>query len=111
MKFCLMINATTQWQESVQHALSLASSIYANGHEVNTVFFYGESVKVIQDSKQLQQWQTWQHKSQSNLQLCSTLTEQYQLDSLASQTSGFTVVSLASWVQAVEAADKMVELS
>lgn len=111
MKFCLMINASARWRESIQYALSLATRISASGHVINTVFFYGCAVKVIQSPEHLKQWQHWQRSTQTTLQLCSTLTEEHQLSSLASQIEGFEVVSLGSWVQAVEAADKTVELN
>jgi len=111
MKICLMINASDQWRESSQYAHALAQSIYSNGHQINTVFFYGQAVKVIQSPKHLKQWQQLQRSTHSTLQLCSTLIEKHQLDSLANTTEGFEVVSLGSLVQAMEAADKTVELN
>jgi len=111
MKFSLMINASDQWQESIKYAFSLAQSICANGHEINTVFFYGQAVGIIQNPELIEQWQQWQKHNQSKLQLCSTLIDNQQLNSLAAQVDGFEVVSLGSWIQAVETADKSLELS
>ena len=110
MKFCLFINATDKWPESVQHALSLAHSITANNHTINTVFFYGDAVKVIENEELVKQWQLWQQNTQTKLQLCSTFVETHLLTSSTQQIKGFEVVSLGSWMQAVETADKMVEL-
>ncbi len=111
MKFCLLINATDRWLESVQHALSLAQTITDTGHVINTVFFYGQAIKVIKNPELTKQWQHWQQNTQTKLQLCSTLIGNQQLNSLASQIDGFESVSLGSWIQAVETADKTVELS
>ncbi len=111
MKFCLMINASNQWHDSIQRALSLAQCMVKNGHVINTVFFYGQASQVIQSKTMVEQWLKWQKNTQTKLQLCSTLIEERGLKSIASSTSGFEVVSLGSWIQAVEDADRVVELS
>ena len=111
MKFCLMINASDQWRESIQYGHALAESISAAGHVINTVFFYGQAIKVVQSPELLKQWRLWQRSTQTPLMLCSALIENEQLTSVAKQAEGFEVVSLGSWVQAVEAADKTLELN
>ncbi len=111
MKFSLMINATNQWQKSIQHALSLAQCITENGHVINTVFFYGHASQIIQNSALVEPWLEWQKHTQTKFQLCSTLIENHGLSSLANSTDGFEVVSLGSWIQAAEEADKVIELS
>ncbi len=111
MKFCLVANPSDQWQVSIDHVLSLAESMTSGGHEVNAVLFFGQAIKVIQSPAHLSRWQHWQRNTQTPLMLCSTLLENDQLSVAAKQIECFEVVSLGSWVQAVDAADKTVELS
>lgn len=111
MKFCLVVNPSKQWRESIECVLSLAESMIASGHEINAVLFFGQAIKVIQSPTHLRRWQHWQRSTQTPLLLCTTLLESDRLSTAAKQTDCFEVVSLGSWVQAVEQADKTVELS
>lgn len=110
MKFCLMINSSEQWYTAVEQAFCLAETMTSKGHVVNAVLFYGQAIKVIQASEQLKLWQQWQRNTGTPLLLCSTLLENNQLSALAVQTDCFEVVNLGSWVQAIETAEKTVEL-
>ena len=111
MKFCLLINPSDPWRESLQNAMSLAESMISNGHLINAVLFYGRAIEIIKYPAQLKVWQHWQRSTKTPLLFCSTLLENNQLSAYANQAKGFEVVSLGSWVQAVETADKTVELN
>lgn len=110
MKFCLMINPSKQWRASIQHALDLVKTMTTAGHTVNTVFFYGQAIKIIEYPTQLKLWQQWGCETNTPLLLCSALLENHNLLTLSQQTKGFEAVSMGRWVQAVEQADKTVEL-
>lgn len=105
-----MVNPVSHWQSSIRHAFELAETMSSEGHQVNAVFFYGQAVRIVQSTEQLNQWQLWQQSTQTPLLLCSNYIENYQLAAQANQTKGFEPVSMGRWVQAAETADKIVEL-
>ena len=111
MKFCIIINATEQWKKSLDHAFSLATTMRNEGHQINAVFFYGQAVQLVNDSGLINQWHQWQKNNTCQLMLCSTFIESSQLIKQAQCANGFEVVSMASWIQAMEAADRTLELN
>ncbi|WP_223787517.1 DsrE family protein [Marinicella meishanensis] len=110
MKFCLLINAAKQWPTTLQQALPLARAMAAEGHAVNAVFLYGEAVKLIEHPKLLKAWQQWQQHSGARLLLCSTQLQHWHIE-VDSKPPGFEVVGLAALTQAMEQADRTVELA
>lgn len=110
MKFCLLINASAQWQTSHQHALSLVRTLCDAGHQVNAVFMYGEAVRVIENQSLVKAWQRCYADHEIPLLLCSTQLANLDLDQIQ-EPDGFEVVGLASLTQAMETADRTVELT
>ncbi|MCX7554956.1 DsrE family protein [Marinicella sp. S1101] len=110
MKFNLIINADSDWQDSCNEALKLCQSIITN-HQLDMVFFFGHAVNIINVSEVLKQWQQWQQSSGVSLCLCSAMVELHTNLKPNQQVEGFKVVGLASWVNAMEQADKVVEIN
>jgi sulfur relay (sulfurtransferase) complex TusBCD TusD component (DsrE family) len=109
MKFCLLINAREQWPVTMQQVLPVAQAMTAAGHQVNAVFLFGEAVKMIEHPTLVKSWQQWQQQSGTRLLLCSTQLEHWQID-VQDPPAGFEVVGLAALTQAMEQADRTVEL-
>ncbi len=109
MKLCLMINTEHQWQESSRHGLLLAHAMTEQGHEVEAVFFYGQAVKVIQDHDLAKEWLKWRHNHPCALLLCRTMLT--LRDDKVDTVAGFDVVGMASWVAAMERADRTLEIA
>ncbi|MGJ8662657.1 MAG: DsrE family protein [Marinicella sp.] len=110
MKFCLIINATDQWKKSLEHAFSMIKTMDNEGHTINAVFFYGQAVQIINDRQLIQQWRQLHLNTHCQLMLCSTMIKSNNLNTQAHLIKGFDVVGMASWIQAMEAADKTLEL-
>ncbi len=111
MKFNLIINATEAWDSSSTQALRLCQTILADGHELGMVFFFGHSVKIVNSAQLLHSWQQWQQASQIKLFLCSAMVHQHQVTLPGTEIEGFKVVGLASWIDAIEQADRIIELN
>lgn len=110
MKFCLIINSNKHWHDTIPHALQLARAMTRSGHSLNAVFFYGQAVNVIQSHATFHPWQQYQTETHCQLMLCSTMLESLDIHPEAS-IDGFSVVGLASLTQAMEMADRTVELT
>ncbi len=110
MKFCLLINASTQWFASHQNALPLVRAMCDAGHEIHAVFMYGEAVRVIENNELLKAWQQCHEDHQIPLLLCSTQLANLDIEP-ATEIYGFEVAGLASLTQAMEAADRTLELT
>lgn len=109
MNFCLLINADEHWPITLQQALPLAQAMITDGHRVNAVFLYGEAVKMIEQADLVSAWQQWQTESGARLLLCSTQLAHWRIDAIE-QPTGFEVVGMAALTQAMEQADRTVEL-
>lgn len=111
MKFNLIINATDRWQASCMQALQLCQAMVAEGHELGMVFFFGHSVKLIDTKTELHLWQKWQKTHHIRLLLCSAMLEEHQVELSVTGIQSFEVGSLTSWINAIEQADKVIELN
>lgn len=111
MKFNIIINASQNWQQSCQHALVMSQTIIDEGHEIGVVFFYGQSVKIIHSNEAAHDWMQWQKQHQVHLFLCSTMLEKENTKKITNLDSCFQVVGLATWTNALENADKTIEIS
>lgn len=106
MKVVIMVNANRAWQESVRHAGLLVEQLRLLEQQLLMVFFYGQSVTVA--CRPEQQWR--EVGKHIPLVLCRTMVEHYQLDE--SQIDDcFQVRGMATWMQAIEQADRCIELS
>lgn len=107
MKFNLIINPSHQWQQSTAHALKLLHAMLKQGHEVMSVFFYGEAVNIAQH-KELQQ--AWSELNDSTeFLLCRTMIEQF--DIAPDLNVAFKVVGMGQLAVNMEQADRTLELN
>lgn len=107
MKFNLIINPSHHWQQSNGHALELFQAMNHQGHEVVSVFFYGDAVQIARD-KALQQ--AWLVKNPSTtFLLCRTMLEEYGI--VPDLTEGFKVVGMGQLALNMEQADRTMELN
>lgn len=101
-----MVSANRNWEESVEHVGLLIEQLQVAGCRLLMVFFYGQSVNVGYCPKQ--QWRKLGERVP--LVLCRTMVEHYRLDE--SQIDDcFQVAGMATWMQAVEQADRCIELN
>lgn len=111
MKFNLIINADSDWQSSCDEAMKLSQTITAAGHQLDMVFFFGHAVNIISSSETLECWRHWQKTTDVDLCLCSAMVESHTNLKSEQQVKGFKIVGLASWVNAMEQADKVIEIN
>ncbi len=109
MKFNILINPTDNWLPSSQQALCLCQTIIEQGHEIGLVFFYGQSVNILNTENAMKDWQKWQQRHRIQLCLCSAMLEKENLMNTAETKNSFSVIGLASWVSAIEDTDKVLE--
>ena len=109
MKFNILINPSHDWQVSMYHALRLAQTITKSKHQLLAVFFYGDAVKISSDITLQDSWQKLLLSQDVKLMLCRTMTESFAIDPIL--TAGFHVVGMGQLTEAMEHADKTLEIS
>lgn len=107
MKFNLIINPSHQWQQSTSHALELIRTMLNQGHQINSVFFFGDAVQIAQ-RKDLQQ--AWSNLNcTTDFLLCRTMIEEYDIKPVLNNE--FTIVGMGQLAINMELADRTVELN
>ncbi len=109
MKFNLLINPSHCWRQSNQHALKLARAMLSDGHQVLSVFFYADSAMIATCDESQDQWLKLLQSQPSQLMICTTMIEQQELKTHL--LGAFKVVGLGQLTQAMELANKTVEIS
>ena len=105
-----MINAQSNWQQSHAHAFKLLEALVQDAHEIVGVFFYGRSVHMVTDAAISKQWLDWANNNQAAMIVCSTMLNQDQLTTEATD-KGFQVAGMAAWVDWCQQAERVVELT
>ena len=109
MKFNILINPSHDWRVSLYHALQLAQTITKQKHQLLAVFFYGNAVKISTDINLQNAWQKLLQSQNVKLMLCRTMTERFEKDALL--TAGFQVAGMGQLTEAMEHADRTLEIS
>jgi sulfur relay (sulfurtransferase) complex TusBCD TusD component (DsrE family) len=107
MKLNLIINPSHQWQQSNGHALQLFQAMMNQGHEVVSVFFYGDAVQIAQDKALQTAWLT--HNISTSFLVCRTMLEEYGIE--PNLNDNFKVVGMGQLALNMELADKTMELN
>lgn len=108
MKFNLIINPAHTWENSNSHALKLVQSLINNGHEIQSVFFYGDSSRIAENTKLQLAWLQLIQQQQFDLLICSTMIE---INTIKTQLKpGFKMVGMSQLAFDMELSDKIVEI-
>ncbi|RUO77484.1 DsrE family protein [Idiomarina seosinensis] len=111
-KLCLVLQRSINEASFSERALRFARQAVSEGHQLNCVFFYRQSVDHAQnnlngDSKALQQqWQSFSQQSQVPLVACHTVAERLNINDFA---EGFEDSGLTALVAAMAQADRTLQ--
>lgn len=106
MKYNLIINPSHQWQQSIAHALKLYNAMIKQGHDVISVFFYGDAAHIAADSQSQKQWFNQQG---TELLICRTMIETYDISQQLQPH--FKLVGMGKLASNMELAEKTVEIN
>jgi sulfur relay (sulfurtransferase) complex TusBCD TusD component (DsrE family) len=109
MNLCFLINPSHQWQFSLSQALALAGAVREQGHQLHSVFFYGEALNMMAHKALTQPWLELHQQLGTRLLLCRTMMEHFDLPAPAAKA--FEVVGMASLTSIMEQTDRTVELA
>jgi sulfur relay (sulfurtransferase) complex TusBCD TusD component (DsrE family) len=107
MRYNLIINPSHQWQQSVAHGLSLYKSMIDQGHEVISVFFYGDAAQIAADNNSQKKWLN--PSSHSEFLICRTMIETHEI--FQNVLPQFNVVGMGKLASNMEQADRTVEIN
>ncbi len=107
MKFNLIINPSHQWKQSTAHALKLLQAMLKQGHEVVSVFFYGDAVQIAQHQDIQKTWSKF--GCAADFLLCRTMLEEFGIE--PQLTDNFKVVGMSQLALNMELADRTLELN
>ena len=74
-------------------------------HTISIVFFYQDSVRLLQEMEQLEKWRALQQAHALSYHLCSAAVARHHIDS--SETLGFSISGLGVWSQEMGLADRV----
>ncbi|TDR22780.1 DsrE family protein [Marinicella litoralis] len=108
MKFNLLINPIHSWQDSNDHALILVQSMINHGHQINAVFFYGESSQIAAKPDFQISWKKLIQQQTFDLLICRTMIEYHEIKPQLEPE--FKIVGMGHLTLAMEQSDRTVEL-
>jgi len=108
MKFTLLVNPNTNWQQAIAHALKLCRAIAMQGHQLNTVFFFGHAVQIIENKTLQLQWLELTKTNHTNLLVCRTMIEKLQLQ--PQLITEFQIVGLGSLTDSILQSNQVLEI-
>ncbi len=108
MKFNLLINPAHAWQDSNSHALKLATSMLNNGHEIKSVFFYGDSSQIAANTELQLHWIQLNQQQPFDLLICRSMLELNEVE--VQLEPEFKVVGMSQLALDMESSDKIVEV-